>query len=63
MWIPCWSVEVRTADLLTSGDASDVRTVPAMLAVALSGIQCLLADKGYDASRLGAYLRTSGVRR
>jgi len=46
---------------LTPGNASDVRTAPVVLAAAPGRIRRLLADKGYDADRLRAHLRASGV--
>ncbi|SEP42113.1 Transposase [Methylobacterium sp. UNC300MFChir4.1] len=47
--------------LLTPGNASDVTTVPAVLAEAPGRIQRLAADKGYDADWLRADLRKSGI--
>ncbi len=46
---------------LTPGNASDVRTAPAVLAAAPGRIRRLLADKGYDADWLRAHLRASGI--
>ncbi|WP_244475822.1 transposase, partial [Methylobacterium sp. Leaf93] len=42
--------------LLTSGNASDVRTAPDVLAEAPGRIRRLTADKGYDADWLRADL-------
>ena len=47
--------------LLTSGNASDVTTAPAVLAQAPGRIRHLAADKGYDADWLRTDLRESGI--
>ncbi|WP_339164093.1 IS5 family transposase [Methylobacterium bullatum] len=47
--------------LLTSGNASDVRTAPDVLAEAPGRIRRLTADKGYDADWLRADLREKGI--
>lgn len=47
--------------LLTPGNASDVTTVPVVLAEAPGRIRRLSADKGYDADWLRTDLRNSGV--
>lgn len=47
--------------LLTPGNASDVRTVPDVLAGAPGRIRRLIADKGYDADWLRADLRKKGI--
>ncbi len=47
--------------LLTPGNASDVRTAPAVLAEAPGRIRRLIADKGYDADWLRADLREKGI--
>lgn len=47
--------------LLTPGNASDVRTAPAVLAEAPGRLRRLMADKGYDADWLRADLRAQGT--
>ncbi len=47
--------------LLTSGNASDVTTAPAVLAEAPGRIRRLSADKGYDADWLRTDLRRNGI--
>jgi transposase len=47
--------------LLTPGNASDVRTAPAVLAEAPGRLRRLIADKGYDADWLRADLREKGI--
>lgn len=47
--------------LLTSGNASDVRTAPVVLAQAPGRMRHLAADKGYDADWLRTNLRESGI--
>ena len=46
---------------LTPGNASDVRTAPAVLAATPGRIRRLLADKGYDADWLRTDLRKAGI--
>jgi len=46
---------------LTPGNASDVRTAPAVLAEASGRIRRLIADKGCDADWLRADLREKGI--
>jgi IS5 family transposase len=46
---------------VTSGNASDVRTAPDVLAEAPGRIRRLTADKGYDADWLRADLREKGI--
>lgn len=47
--------------LLTSNDASDVATAPAVLAQAPGRIRHLAADKGHDAAWRRTDLRESGI--
>ncbi len=46
---------------LTPGNASDVKTAPAVLARAPGRVRRLIADKGYDADWLRQDLREQGI--
>jgi len=46
---------------LTSGNASDVKTAPAVLDKAPGPVRRLIADKGYDADWLRQELRQQGI--
>ena len=46
---------------LTPGNASDVKTAPAVLAQAPGRVRRLIADKGYDADWLRQDLRQQGI--